>query len=99
MVNLLRIKLVNFVGIYLGIGVKELEIDRSKSNNNIILLLGNNGSGKSSLLAEMTPFPLEHLGSRNKSRILKDENGKQLLGIKELDYLVDGFVLYKIKII
>lgn len=99
MVNLIRIKLVNFVGIYLGIGVKELEIDRSKSNNNIILLLGNNGSGKSSLLAEMTPFPLEHLGSRNKSRILKDENGKQLLGIKELDYLVDNFILYKIKIV
>lgn len=99
MVNLLRIKLVNFVGVYLGIGVKELEIDRSKSNNNIILLLGDNGSGKTSLLSEMTPFPLEHFGPRNKSRILKDENGKQLLGIKELDYLVDGVVLYKIKIV
>ena len=95
MVNLIRMKLVNFIGIYLGTGLKEFEIDRSKSKNNIILLIGDNGSGKTTIISEMTPFPLEHnLGSRNKSRILKDQ-----IGVKELDYLVDGFVLYKIKII
>ena len=94
MVNLIRMKLTNFIGIYLGTGLKEFELDRSKSNNNIILLIGDNGSGKSSIISEMTPFPLEHMGARNKSRILKD-----CVGIKELDYLVDGYVLYKIKII
>ena len=94
MVNLIRMKLTNFIGIYLGTGLKEFELDRSKSNNNIILLIGDNGSGKSSIISEMTPFPLEHMGARNKSRILKD-----CVGVKELDYLVDGYVLYKIKII
>ena len=94
MVNLTRMKLTNFIGIYLGTGLKEFELDRTKSNNNIILLIGDNGSGKSSIISEMTPFPLEHMGARNKSRILKD-----CVGVKELDYLVDGYVVYKIKIV
>lgn len=94
MVNLIRMKLVNFIGPYSGMGIKEFEIDRSKSKNNIILLVGNNGSGKTSIISEMTPLPLEHLGPRTRSRILPDE-----IGIKELDYLVDGFALYKIKIV
>ena len=94
MVNLIRMKLVNFVGIKLGMDLDEIEIDRTKSDNNIILLIGDNGSGKSSLMMEMTPIPLEHIGARNKSRIVPDK-----IGVKELDYLVDGYVLYKIKII
>ena len=96
MVNLVRIKLVNFIGIWHGTNreLTEIEIDRTNSPNNIILILGENGSGKTSLMAEMTPLPLEHVGDRTKSRIIPDR-----VGVKELDYLVDGFILYKIKII
>lgn len=94
MVNLERIKLVNFIGIYLGTGLKEIEIDRKNSQNNIIIILGENGSGKSSLINEITPLPLEHLGPRNSSRIIEGETG-----IKELDLRVDGVILYKIKIV
>lgn len=94
MVNLVRMKLVNFIGVWIGMGLTEFEIDRSNSKNNIILMIGDNGSGKSAIMSEMTPFPLEHVGPRNKSRIL---DGK--IGIKELDYLVDNYVLYKIKIV
>lgn len=96
MVNLVRIKLVNFIGIWHGTNreLTEIEIDRTNSPNNIILILGENGSGKTSLMAEMTPLPLEHVGDRNKSRIIPDK-----VGVKELDYLVDGYILYKIKII
>lgn len=94
MVNLIRMKLVNFIGVKLGMDLDEIEINRTNSNNNIILLIGDNGSGKSSLMMEMTPIPLEHVGARNKSRIVQDK-----VGIKELDYLVDGYVLYKIKIV
>lgn len=94
MVNLIRMKLTNFIGVYLGMHLTEFEIDRSNSKNNIILMIGDNGSGKSSVMSEMTPFPLEHVGPRNKSRILPNK-----IGVKELDYLVDNYVLYKIKII
>ena len=94
MINLTRLKLVNFIGVYLGTGLTEFEIDRSKSSNNIILIIGDNGSGKTSIISELTPLPLEHFGSRNESRIIKDK-----VGIKELDFLVDNFIEYKIKIV
>lgn len=94
MINLTRLKLVNFIGVYLGTGLTEFEIDRSRSSNNIILIIGDNGSGKTSIISELTPLPLEHFGSRNESRIIKDK-----VGIKELDFLVDNFIEYKIKIV
>lgn len=94
MINLIRMKLVNYIGIYLGLGLNEFEINRENSNNNIILLIGDNGSGKTTILTEMTPFPLEHVGSRIGSRILPNK-----IGIKELDFLVDEKYLYKIKIV
>ena len=94
MINLTRLKLVNFIGVYLGTGLTEFEIDRSRSSNNIILIVGNNGSGKTSIISELTPLPLEHFGSRNESRIIKDK-----VGIKELDFLVDNCIEYKIKIV
>ena len=94
MINLTRLKLVNFIGVYLGTGLTEFEIDRSRSSNNIILIIGDNGSGKTSIISELTPLPLEHFGSRNESRIIKDK-----VGVKELDFLVDNFIEYKIKIV
>lgn len=94
MINLTRLKLVNFIGVYLGTGLTEFEIDRSRSSNNIILIIGDNGSGKTSIISELTPLPLEHFGSRNESRIMKDK-----VGVKELDFLVDNFIEYKIKIV
>lgn len=94
MINLTRLKLVNFIGVYLGTGLTEFEIDRSRSSNNIILIIGDNGSGKTSIISELTPLPLEHFGSRNESRIIKDK-----VGVKELDFLVDNFIEYKIKIL
>lgn len=93
MINLLRMKLVNFLGIYLGTGLTEFEFTRDGSNN-IILLVGINGSGKTTVLSEMTPYPHEANGPRNKSRIIPNT-----IGIKELDILVDNYVTYKIKIV
>lgn len=93
MINLLRMKLVNFLGIYLGTGLTEFEFTRDGSNN-IILLVGINGSGKTTVLSEMTPYPHEANGPRNKSRIIPNT-----IGVKELDLLVDNYVTYKIKIV
>lgn len=93
MINLIRMKLVNFLGIYLGTGLTEFEFTRDGSNN-IILLVGINGSGKTTVLSEMTPYPHEANGPRNKSRIIPNT-----IGIKELDLLVDNYVTYKIKIV
>lgn len=93
MVNLLRIKLVNFAGLYTATGLTTIEIDRSDSKNNIVLILGNNGSGKSSLMNEITLLPLENVEGRNESRIIKGKDG-----LKEIDLIKDESWLYHIVI-
>lgn len=49
------ILLKNFAGIYVGTGLKEIEIDMSKRKSKICLLIGKNGSGKTSLLSALQP--------------------------------------------
>lgn len=91
-VNIKRIFLKNFTSLYTATGLDEIEINR-ESSNRIILVLGGNGSGKSSLLNEITPLPLEHTLYRNKSRILPDT-----IGIKELDMILDD-IEYRCQIV
>jgi DNA repair exonuclease SbcCD ATPase subunit len=55
-VKITYLKLENFVNIKAGMKKTKVEIDFSKSKNNLILLCGPNGSGKTSLLSEMHPF-------------------------------------------
>lgn len=93
MINLVRIYLKNFAAFYYKLGLSEIEINRYDSPNKIVLILGENGSGKSSLLSEITPLPLEHTNNRTKSRIIPDKDG-----IKELEYIVDDEIFYKIYI-
>ena len=50
------LKLENFVNIKAGMKKTKVEIDLSKSKNNLILLCGPNGTGKTSLLSELHPF-------------------------------------------
>ena len=50
------LKLENFVNIKAGMKKTKVEIDLSKSKNNLVLLCGPNGSGKTSLLSELHPF-------------------------------------------
>jgi len=45
-VKITYLKAVNFAGIYAGTGRREIEIDFTKGNNKIVMLLGGNGSGK-----------------------------------------------------
>jgi len=51
------IKLKNVAGLLVGSNKNELEINFSNSKNNIISILGENGVGKSTLLASLNPFP------------------------------------------
>lgn len=50
------LKLENFVNIKAGMKKTKIEIDLSQSKNNLILLCGPNGTGKTSLLSELHPF-------------------------------------------
>lgn len=50
------LKLENFVNIKAGMKKTKIEINLSQSKNNLILLCGPNGTGKTSLLSELHPF-------------------------------------------
>lgn len=52
-----RLKLVNYGGIYNGMGRTHIEIDFTKCKNRIILLRGDNGSGKSTIERSLKPLP------------------------------------------
>lgn len=54
--KILYIKLKNFIGFKSGLGVNEIEIDFSSTDNRIILLTGENGCGKTTLLSCLNPF-------------------------------------------
>lgn len=49
--------LMNYAGIFNGMGINEIYIDFTKCKNRIILIRGDNGSGKSTLEKTMKPLP------------------------------------------
>lgn len=50
-------KLSGYIGIYNGLGLKEIEIDFTKSQNKICVITGPNGCGKSTLLNALNILP------------------------------------------
>ena len=54
--KIIYLKLKNFIGIYNGLGRKEIELDLTKGSNSITLLVGTNGSGKSTIMSTLHPF-------------------------------------------
>lgn len=71
-----RLKLVNYGGIYNGMGLYEIEIDFTKCRNKIVLIKGDNGSGKSTIESALKPLP--------------DDNSSFISGVnasKEIEYI------------
>lgn len=83
-----RLKLVNYIGIYNGLRLNEIEIDFTKGKHNLVIIKGVNGCGKSVILKAATMIP--------------DTNSSFIPGvcaIKEIDYDGDNGEIYEIKCI
>jgi DNA repair exonuclease SbcCD ATPase subunit len=78
-----RLKLVNFIGIKHGTGLDEIEIDFTKGKNRLVMLVGGNGSGKSTILSQLHPF--KNSFDERKNLIMDG-----LEGIKEIDIEHEG---------
>ena len=88
-----KITLKNFIGIRNGLGKNELTIDLKKlSNKEIIVILGENGTGKSTLASVLHALP----GSTDKRNriIIEDKEG-----VKKINYERDDGVEYHCKIV
>ena len=53
----LSMKLTNYIGIYNGLGLYDIHIDMSLCKNRIIIIRGDNGSGKSTIMKALSLFP------------------------------------------
>ena len=96
-----KLILENFANIYSAMNKKRIEIDFSKCQNNIIIFLGPNGSGKTSILSELHPFATA--GSMDVrsdiNLILENHNGYKEVHIEDNGdiYIIKHHYLYKNK--
>lgn len=76
--------LKNFASIFTSMKKKKLEIDISKSKNKVIILVGKNGSGKTSILSNLHPFANPgNMDVRNNEDLILDGHE----GYKEIHYI------------
>lgn len=91
--KILYLKLTNFINIVTAFSTETIEIDFSKSNNNVVLLTGPNGSGKTSILSCLHPFPTNgNMDVRSDNPIIVPREN----GYKEI-HISDGDDLYVIQ--
>ena len=93
-IKLIRFYLKNYAPFYESMGIKTFQFDRTNSPNNMILILAGNGVGKSYLMSELTPEPLETRDGRDSNRFIPNEEGE-----KKITYLVDDSIEYTCHII
>lgn len=80
-----KIILKNFAAFYNAMEAKEVSIDFSKAKNKVCLIIGKNGSGKTSLLSVLNPFAdLGNLDVRNSQPLIrKDKDGYKEIHISK----------------
>ena len=86
--KILKLYLENFLGIKHGMNQYSVEIDFTKGDNTIVMFLGRNGSGKSTIMSQLHPFK-DSFDDR-KELICDGVDGR-----KEIEYEHNGHI-YKI---
>ena len=83
----LRATFKGYIGFYSGLGLEVVDIDFSKSTHSIVLIVGSNGCGKSTLINSLNIFP------DGSSSFIPCKDAEKLL------ILTDGANIYEIHII
>lgn len=87
------LKLKNFASVFSGMNKTTIEIDFSKAKNRVIIFVGPNGSGKTSILSTLHPFSYnKEDDTRDNDKLILDEKE----GYKEIHYVKEDS-LYIIK--
>ena len=83
--RLLRLRLKNYIGIFNGMGLEDIEIDFSKCTHRIIIK-GDNGTGKSTIFKALTPL------SDSSINFIEEKTA-----IKEISYMMNDNTIVNIK--
>ena len=84
--RLLRLRLKNYIGIFNGMGLEDIEIDFSKCTNRILIIKGDNGTGKSTIFKALTPL------SDSSINFIEEKTA-----IKEISYMMNDNTIVNIK--
>lgn len=85
--RMIYLKLINYIGIYNGLGLNEIEIDFSKCKHRNVVIRGENGSGKSTIF--------------NSAHMLPDKNNCFIPNLKAEKhfYIIDNDIIYKFRLV
>lgn len=92
--RLLRLRLENYIGIYNGMGLNHIEIDFSKCIHKVLIIKGDNGTGKSTIFKALTPLAdssINFIPDKTAIKEIAYETGFQtILNIKYESVVKDG---------
>lgn len=92
--RLLRLRLENYIGIYNGMGLNHIEIDFSKCIHKVLIIKGDNGTGKSTIFKALTPladFSINFIPDKTAIKEIAYETDFQtILNIKYESIVKDG---------
>jgi len=84
--RLLRLRLKNYIGIFNGMCLEDIEIDFSKCTHRILIIKGDNGTGKSTIFKALTPL------SDSSINFIEEKTA-----IKEISYMMNDNTIVNIK--
>lgn len=82
--RILYVRLVGYIGLYSGLGLKEINIDFSKAKNKICVISGPNGVGKSTIINALNLMPDDNscfIPSMEASKYIKLTDGMNVYDI------------------
>lgn len=98
--KILEVSLKNFSRIYSGLGKTYLHIDLRKLHNKIFLFVGENGSGKTSIMRTFHPFAYNSGAGDNTANadfIIEGKDGEKYISIEHNDKIYDIYHIYSRK--
>lgn len=96
--KVLELELENFARVYTGLGKTNLLLDLRRLNNRIKLFVGNNGTGKTSIMGCIHPYAFNNHTSDNRDNadlIMEGRSGKKRILIQNDNDLYEATHIYK----
>ena len=96
MMKVLKLEVVNFAPIFIAMKRKKLEIDFTCSKHRLIMLVGGNGTGKTTICSLLHPFAYNgDIDNRTNDIIMEDMDGYKAITIEDCSKIYNIEHFYK----